>query len=691
MCESPLTAAGNPFLDAYGTPFEVPAFDRIELPHYLPAFERGIEAQKAEVAAIAASTEPPAFGNTIEALEASGRLLSRVSNVFFNMNSAHTSDEMQELAERVAPMLSKHEDDINLNETLFARVKAVYDSRGALGLDTEQLRVLDEYYKDFVQGGANLAAEKKSEFREVNEKLSVLQLKFGENVLRETNAFALVIEDEADLSGLPAAVVSAAADDAVARGRDGAWVFTLHKPSLIPFLTYSDRRDLREKIFTAYIEVGSNGNEFDNKAILAEIVALRARRARLLGHETHADYVLDRRMARRPQAVYDLLNRLWEPALERARSEAAELQAMIDAEGGDFRLAPWDWWHYAEKVKKARYAFDDEALRPYFELSNVRTGCFEVAKRLFGVTFEPRNDIPTYHKDVEVFEVKDADGSHIGIYYVDYFPRPSKRGGAWMNAYREQSRLRGQVTTPIVCNVSNVSKPTRATPSLLSLEEVNTLFHEFGHALHGLLSNVTYERLAGTAVAWDFVEMPSQVMENWAMQPQVLALYARHYETGQPMPAELIDKMKRARLFNQGFVTTEYLAAAFLDMDWHTVSEPVTAEPVAFETACLERIGLIPEIVTRYRSPFFRHIFSGGYSAGYYSYIWAEVLDADAFEAFKEHGVFDRATGMAFRENILARGGTEDPMVLYRRFRGAEPSIEPLLERRGLKQPFAAD
>jgi peptidyl-dipeptidase Dcp len=677
-------ATDNPFYEPWGTPFEVPAFDRIETAHYLPAFKEAMRRQAAEVEAIAGNPEAATFANTVEALEASGTLLNSVANVFFNMNSADTNDEMQEIAKEVAPLLAKHADDINLNAQLFARVKSVHDSRDALELSTEQRRLLEQHYKDFVRGGAMLGESEEGRFREINERLSVLSLRFGENVLEEDNAFELVVENEADLDGLPASVVEGAAEAAAERGHPGRWVFTLHKPSITPFLTYSKRGDLREKIFRAYIERGNNGNELDNNAILVEMVGLRAERAQLLGYETHADYALDDCMAKTPAAVYDLLGKLWTPALARARAERAELQQMVHDDGGDFQLAAWDWWYYAEKLKKAKYDFDDEALRPYFELDAVREGAFAVANRLFGITFEKRDDLPTYHKDVEVFEVKDADGSHIGIYYADYFPRASKRNGAWMSEYRKQSRQGGVDVTPIICNVSNVSKPTADKPALLSTDEVATLFHEFGHALHGLLSDCTYNRLSGTEVARDFVEMPSQVIENWAFEPEVLAIYARHYQTGAPIPQDLVDKMNRAKLFNQGFATTEYLAASFLDMDWHTVKDASGVDPAAFERERLDRIGLIPEVVVRYRSPYFRHIFAGGYSAGYYSYIWAEVLDADAFQAFKEKGLFDPTTASAFRTNILAAGGTEDPMVLYKRFRGADPNIGALLERRGL-------
>jgi peptidyl-dipeptidase Dcp len=453
---------------------------------------------------------------------------------------------------------------------------------------------------------------------------------------------------------------------------------------MIPFLQYSEKRDLREKILRAYIQVGDNDNESDNKKIASRVAALRVERANLLGYDTHADFVLEENMAKSPHKVYELLDQLWTPALKVAQKEAAEMQEMIDAEGHDFKLQPWDWWYYAEKVKKAKYDLDDEQLRPYFQLENVRQGVFALATKLYGITFTKREDIPRYHPDVEAFEVKEADGNHIGILYTDYFPRASKRGGAWMNSLRKQSKRNGAMVTPVIYNVGNFTKPTGDTPSLISFDEANTLFHEFGHALHGLLSKCTYEELSGTDVPRDFVELPSQIMENWASQPEMLKMYAKHYQTGEPIPDELIRKIRNSRKFNQGFITVEYLAAAYLDMDWHTLTEPEEKESDSFEAACLNKIGLMPEIVVRYRSPYFRHIFSGGYSSGYYSYIWAEVLDADAFQAFKENGLFDRETAQAFRDNILATGGTEDPMVLYTRFRGAEPKIEPLLERRGL-------
>jgi len=675
----------NPLLSEFNTTFQVPPFDKIMEEHYLPAFKEGIEQQKKEIDEIINNTEIPNFKNTIEALESTGALLRRVSNVFYVLNGTETNDHMQEIAKEIAPLLSKHRDDIRLNEKLFKRIKAVYVQRDKSDFTVEQKTLLEKYYKDFVRGGANLDMEKKVRLREINKELSLLTLKFGENILKENNRFELVIEKKDDLAGLPEAVIKGAAEAASKRGYEGKWVFTLHKPSMIPFLQYSEKRELREKIFKAYINRGNNNDELDNKAILARIAAFRVEKAYLLGYKTHAHFVLEQNMAEKPENVYSFLNRLWKPALEMAKKEAKELQEMIRKEGKDFKLQSWDWWYYTEKLKKAKYDLDEEMLRPYFKLENVIQGAFYVANKLYGIQFVERTDIPKYHEVVKVFEVKEADGSHIGILYTDYFPRASKRGGAWMNSFRKQSKLGGKEVHPVITNNGNFSKPTGNKPALISSEEVKTLFHEFGHALHGLLSNCTYNRLSGTSVPRDFVELPSQIMENWALEPDVLKIYAKHYETGEVIPQALINKLKKAGLFNQGFASVEYLAASFLDMDWHTLTEAKELDPGEFETKSLSKIGLIPEIIVRYRSPYFNHIFSGGYSSGYYSYIWAEVLDADAFEAFKETSLFDQKTAQAFRKNILERGGTEDPMTLYKSFRGAEPKVESLLKRRGLK------
>jgi peptidyl-dipeptidase Dcp len=678
------SAQDNPFFAPYDTPWEVPAFDKFKIEHFMPAFEAGIAEQKKEIAAIRDNTQAPTFANTIEAMETSGKLLLRVNDVFFNLNSANTNDEMQAIARDVAPKLSALNDDIFLDPKLFARVKTVYDKRNQLKLTPEQMRLLTETHKAFIRGGANLSEADKKSFREINERLSVLELKFGENILAEENKFKLVIENKADLAGLPENVVEAAAEAAKKADMEGKWVFTLHRPSIEPFLTYSQRRDLREKIYRAYCERGNNGGELDNKEILREEATLRAQRAALLGYKSHAAYELEDNMAKTPDNVFKLLNELWTPALARATSERDAMQKMIDAEGGKFKLASWDWWYYAEKVKKQRYDFDDSVLRPYFVLDNVRKGMFETATKLWGITFEERTDLPKYNDEVRTFEVKDKDGSHLAVYYADFHPRAGKRNGAWMSEYRRQSREGGKEITPVIVNVSNVSRATADEPALLSLDETATLFHEFGHALHGMLSDVTYGSLSGTNVARDFVEMPSQVFENWATQPEVLKMYARHYKTGETIPDDLIAKMNNAKLFNQGFATVEYLAASYLDMDWHTLSGDAPADVIAFEKTKMDKLGLIPEIVPRYRSPYFRHIFAGGYSAGYYSYVWAEVVDADAFQAFKEKGLFDQETASKFRKYILSAGGTDDPMVLYKKFRGREPEIGPLLERRGL-------
>jgi len=680
--EAPKTE--NPLFSEFSTPFGVPPFDLIKNEHYLPAFEKGMADNKKEVEAIVSNPEPPSFANTVEALERSGALLTRVSAVFHNMTNSNTNDELQRIDKDIAPRLAQHRDDIAMNPGLFARVKAVYTARDKLGLPTEQGRLLEETYKDFVRGGADLPPDKQARFRKINQELSVLTVKFGENVLKENNAFELVIDKEEDLAGLPASVVAGAAEAAKERGKPGGWVFTLQRPSIIPFLQYSSKRELREKIFKAYINRGNNANELDNKAAASRIAALRVERANLLGYKTHADYVLEENMAKTPQAVHDFLKKLWTPALDRAGAEARDMQDLIRAEGGTFDLMPWDWWYYSEKVKKARFDLDDTALRPYFQLEKVRDGAFMVANRLYGITFTERADIPKYHDDVRVFEVKDADGSHLAVLYVDYFPRASKRGGAWMSNFRDQSILAGRDIRPVIINNGNFSKPTAGEPALISYEEALTLFHEFGHALHGILSRCAYESLSGTSVRRDFGELGSQIMENWASEPEVLKVYARHYKTGEPIPDALLEKMQNSRFFNQGFETVEYLAASFLDMNWHTLTEPKEMDTPAFDRKAMSRIGLIPQIVSRYLSPYFTHIFSGGYSAGYYSYIWAEVLDADAFQAFKETSLFDQATARSFRVNILERGGTEEPMVLYKRFRGREPQIEPLLKKRGL-------
>jgi peptidyl-dipeptidase Dcp len=678
----------NPFFSEYSTPFHVPPFDEIREEHYLPAYEKGIAMHKQEIEEIINNKEEPDFENTIAALDRSGKQLARVRYVFNCNTQSNTNEKLQEIAQRVAPMESSHFDDINLNPRLFKRVKAVYENRDKMDLTVEQKTLLDKTYRDFVRGGAELDENKQTRLREINKRISMLSLQFGDHVLAENNAYQLFIEDRKDLAGLPDGVIAGAAEAARAAGQEGKWLFTTHKPSMIPFLQYADNRALREKLHKAYCARGDNDNELDNKKILVEMVNLRLEKARLLGYETYAHYVLEERMAKKPEKVYDLLDPIWEAALPVAKNEVREMQELIQQEGGKFKLAPWDWWYYAEKLRKKKYDLDEEELRPYFKLENVRNGLFQVCTNLYGITFEQRDDIPSYHEDAMVFEVKEADGSHLGILYMDFYPRPSKRGGAWMESYRKQYRMDGENITPVITTVFNFSKPAGDQPALLSFEEVSTMFHEMGHALHGLFSDCTYESISGTEVPWDFVELPSSIMENWASEPEVLRMFGRHYQTGATIPDELIRKIKQASHFNQGFINVEYLSAAYLDMYWHTLAESSEdIEVDQFENESLEKLGLIPEIIVRYRSTYFSHIFSGGYAAGYYSYKWSEVLDADAFEAFRETSLFDAETARSFRMNILARGGTEDPMVLYKRFRGREPSINPLLERSGLTGP----
>ena len=684
MCWYVFAQELNPLLQEFNTPFQVPPFDKIKEEHYLPALKEAMKQHQQEIDTMVNNAKPPTFENTIEALDYSGAMLQRVGNVFGVLNESMTNDRMQELAKEIAPLQAKHVDDIMLNEKLFKRVKAVYDQKDKLKLSIEQQMLLKRYYLDFVRGGANLDNAKKAQLRKMNEELSVLSVKFGDNVLKEENRFELVIEKKEDLAGLPAWVIATAAETAKEKGKADKWIFTLQKPSMIPFLQYSDNRGLREKIFKAYINRGNNNDELDNKKNVLQMVNLRAKRAQLLGYKTHADYVLELNMAKTPDKVYSLLNQIWQPALKKAKIEVQELQAMIDKDSNSFKLQPWDWWYYAEKVKKAKYDFDEEALKPYFKLENVIDGVFNVATKLYGIQFVERKDIPKYHPDVKVFEVKNADGSHIGILYTDYFPRASKRGGAWENVFRKEWKVGDKMIHPVVTNNGNFTKPTADQPSLLSTEEVSTLFHEFGHALHELLSDCSYPKLSGTDVARDFVELFSQINEKWAFDPEVLKLYAKHYKTGAVIPKELMDKMEKAKYFNQGFASVEFLAASFLDMDWHTLTVAKDMDVLKFENQSMNKIGLIPEIVVRYRSPYFRHIFSGDYSSGYYSYVWAEVLDCDAFEAFKEHGIFDQKTAQSFRKNLLEKGGSEDAMTLYVRFRGAEPKVEPLLKRRGL-------
>ncbi len=678
------TKSTNPFFQEFKTPFGVPPFEKIKVEHYMPAFRAGIDENQREVKAIAESTAPATFANTVEPLEKSGALLKRVTSVFFVLSESMTDDKMQAIATEVSPLLSKNSDDILLNERLFERIKRVYENREKESLTPEQKRLTEIYYKRFLRNGAALPQEMKDRLRKINEELGLLELKFSDNVLAENNAFQMVLDKREELAGLPEGVVSGAAEAAQERGLTGKWVFTLHKPSLLPFLTYSDRRDLREKLYRGYFEKGNNNDSLDNKAILVKITNLRIDKAHILGFPSFADYSLTENMAQNPDKVYTFLGQIWEPARRKALQEAAEWEALGKKDDPSFKLQPWDWWYYAEKVRKAKYDLDEESLRPYFKLENVLQGAFDVAGKLYGLKFVERKDIPKYHKDVRVFEVLEKDGRHVGIFYTDYFPRASKRGGAWMNSFRDQSIVGGKRIAPVVSNNGNFSKPTGDKPALLSFEEVTTLFHEFGHALHGLLMNVTYSTVGGAGMPIDFIELPSQIMENWASEPEVLKSYAKHYQTGEVMPDSLIAKMSNAKRFIQGFETVEYLAASILDMDWHRLQTPFEGSPLEFEKRSMERIGLMPEILPRYRSTYYLHIFGGGYSAGYYSYIWAQVLDADAFQAFKETSLFDSEAAARFRKFILERSGTDEAMKLYKEFRGAEPKVDALLKRKGL-------
>lgn len=675
----------NPFFSEWTTPEGVPPFEQIKVEHYLPAFEEGIRQQQAEIEAIIANPEAPTFDNTLKALDASGQLLAKVSLVFFNITESDGSDELNAVMEQVLPLVSEHSDNIYMDARLFERVKAIYDAKDTENYTTEQLMLLKKVYTAFVRNGISLPAEKQARMREINSELSVLQQKFGNNMLAETNAFVLVLENEDDLAGLPESVRTAAAERAKAEGHEGKWAIGLQNPSRIPFLQNSTRRDLREKVYKAYINRGANGNENDNRDVVMQIIRLRIEKANLLGYESPADFILDDTMAKSSDVVNSFLLNIFEAGNNKAKQELAEMQAIADREGNGVKIEAWDWDYYSQLLRQEKYAMNEDELKPYFKMENVRAGVFAVANKLYGLNFEKLEGMPLFNPEAECFRVTDADGSLIGIFYTDYYPRASKRGGAWMTNFREQYiDAEGNDVRPVVINIGNFTKPTATTPSLLTLDEVETMFHEFGHGLHGLLAKANYRMVSGTNVARDFVELPSQIMENWAFEPEVLAMYAHHYETGELIPAELVEKIQATATFNQGFMTTELTAAAILDMNWHDLTSADGIEPIAFEKQMMDKIGLIPEIAPRYRTTYFNHIWAGGYSAGYYSYLWAEVLDKDAFEAFKANGLFDPATARAFR-TLLEKGGTEEPMTLYRNFRGAEPNPEAMLIGRGLK------
>ena len=677
-------ANGNPFLAEYTTPFKVPPFDKIKLEHYKEAFLKGMEEQAQEINAIVKQRSAATFENTIVALDQSGKLLSKVSAVFYGQNSANTSDEMQAISRELSPLLSKHRDDIKLNAGLFQRVKFVYDQKSKLNLTKEQAKLLEETYKDFVRGGANLDAAKQAKLRELNSELSMLELTFGQNMLKETNDFQLIIDKKEDLSGLPASLIASAADAAKAAKLEGKWLFTLHNPSVMPFLQYADNRALREKIYNGYINRGNNGNKSDNKEVVKKLVTLRLEKAKLMGYKDYAPFMLEDRMAKTPEKVYALLDEVWTPALAKAKDELADIKAEIKKEGGNFEPEGWDWRYYFEKAKIAKFNLDENEVRPYLELNNVRDGAFYVANKLYGITFTEIKDIPTPHEEATAFECKDKDGTHLGVLYMDFFPRESKRGGAWCGGYRSQTYENGKRLAPVVTIVCNFSKPAGDQPALLSADEASTLFHEFGHGLHSLFRDVHYFGVA--SVPRDFVELPSQIMEHWVFEPEVLKVYAKHYKTGEVIPAALIEKLEKSGKYGQGFATVEYLAASLLDMDYHVLKEvPANLDAMEFEANVMNKRGLLKQIPPRYRSTYFNHTMGGGYTAGYYSYIWAEVLDADAFEAFKETGdIFNQDKAIKFRNNVLTPGAIDDAMDMYKNFRGKEPGTAPLLKNRGL-------
>ncbi|MBR2049678.1 MAG: M3 family metallopeptidase [Rikenellaceae bacterium] len=674
----------NPLLSEWNDRFGVPPFDRIKAEHFAPALEQAMSVHNAEIDAIVTNNDEPTFENTILAYDNSGKLLERVELCFSLLCAAETNAEMQAVEQSMSPKLTAHSGAIMMNDGLFERVKSVYERRGALGLDSLQLRLTEKLYRRFVRGGALLSAEDKEQLRKVDEELSSARVKYAANLLAANSGFEMVIDNIDDLDGLPSSTRDAAASEASARGLKGKWVFTTKKPSMLPFLTYSSKRELREKLYRGYLDRCNYNDSIDNKQVINDIVRLRTERAHLLGYPTHAHYVLDVQMARTPENVYSMMDELWTPALERAKAELEAMREMMKSETGLDDFASWDWWYYAEKVRKRDYSLDESSLRPYFSLENVRSGIFELSNRLYGLTFRPVQ-IPVYHEECETYEVLDEKNEHLGVLYLDYHPRDGKSGGAWCGEYRTQSfDAEGNRISPIVSIVCNFSRPSGGDPALLSIDETQTFFHEFGHALHALFSQVKYSGLGG--VERDFVELPSQIMENWALEPEMLRRYALHHRTNDPIPNHMIEKLQRSRHFNQGFNTVELLAASLTDMDIHTIENYSPIDVNEFERKMLnERRGLMEQIAPRYRYPYFSHIFDGGYSSGYYSYLWAEVLDKDAYQAFVESGdIFNKRIATDFRNKLLARGGEADGMDLYRAFRGADPDRKPLLLGRGL-------
>ena len=684
VCGSAMAKGGNPFLGKYTTPFGIPPFEQIKVEHYKPAFVKGMEEHKKEIDAIVNNKKTATFENTIAALDRCGELLNKVASVFYGQNSACTSDEMQAVSREISPLLSQHSDDITMNAALFKRVKYVYDHQSEEKLDKEQKKLLEETYKSFVRSGANLSADKQEQLRKLNQEISMLQLTFGQNMLAETNAFQLVIDNKDDLAGLPQNLIASAAEVAKERGLDGKWVFTLHNPSVMPFLQYSDRRELRERMYKGYISRGCQGGKNDSREVVKKLVKARLEKARLMGYEDYASMALDNRMAKTPEAVYELLDQVWKPALAKAKEELADIQEEMKKDGRDFTAEGWDWRYYADRAKRAKYAFDENELRPYLKLENVRDGLFYCANKLYGITLTQIKNVPLPHPEAQAFEVKDAKGKHIAILFMDFFPRASKRGGAWCGTYRDQTYEKGKKITPVVTIVCNFTKPAAGEPALLTADEASTMFHEFGHALHQFFQDVHYQGISN--VPRDFVELPSQINEHWCFAPEVLKVYAKHYKTGEIMPQSLVEKMERSQKYGQGFATVEYVAASLLDMDWHVLkSVPDDLDVEDFERQTLVKRGLLSQIPPRYRTTYFNHTMGGGYTAGYYSYMWAEVLEADGFEAFKENGdIFNQDVANRFRTYVLTPGGINDAMDMYVNFRGKKPDTKPLLRNRGL-------
>lgn len=675
--------AENPFFGEYNTPYNIPPFEKIQIADYMPAFEEAIAQHNQEIAAIVNNRAMPDFENTIVALDNSGEMLEKVSYVFSGLYEVVSTPEFQKVGAQVFPMLAAHSDEIKMNEGLFQKIKSVYDNREKFNLTTPQLRLLEKYYKDFVRNGALLSEEKKAELKDINDQLSKLCLQFGDNILKDTNKWTLVIDNEKDLSGLPESSIAVAAEEAKAMGMEGKWVFTLHAPSRLPFLTYADNRDLRKKMYEAYTNIANNNDENDNKAIINQILKLRLQKAKLFGFDNFAAYQMDNVMAKTVEDAEELLYKVWKPAVAKAHEEIADMQKYVDNHGGNFKIAAWDYYYYAEKVKKEKFNFDENDVRAYFPIENVRKGIFTMAERLYGITFKEVTDVPVYHPDVKVYEVLDKDGKHLAMFMSDYYARAGKRQGAWMFVYQEANGTKD--VRPIVYNVGNFSKPTADSPSLLTLDDVETMFHEFGHGLHGMLTRTQYKGNAGTNVDRDFVEFPSQLHEHWMLEPELLKVYARHYKTGEVIPDSLVNKLIESSKFNQGFVNTELVGAALLDIEWHKLNDGKDVNVAEFEDNVAKKLGKPEEIGFRYRSTYFNHIFSSDqYAAGYYTYIWAQVLDCDGSEVFTKEGVFNPKTAARLK-HVLESGNDEDPMKLYEGFAGHRPDTDALLRDKGLK------